>query len=111
MKAYCGRSVDFRDPFAKERYRGWERNHTERYDQFYKGCAVGAQPRPPVNSENFSPERFGPKMDKTKQKVEVAVPPKKENILKRAKASQEKVDTDRAKSAQMEPPVKKVKEE
>ena len=51
------------------------------------------------------------KTDKTKQKVEVAVPPKKDNILKRAKASQEKVDTDRAKSAQMEPPVKKVKEE
>ena len=50
-------------------------------------------------------------MDKTKQKVEVAAPPKKDNILKRAKASQEKVDTDRAKSAQMEPPVKKVKEE
>ncbi|KAM6200296.1 LOW QUALITY PROTEIN: E3 ubiquitin-protein ligase RBBP6-like [Sarcoramphus papa] len=259
MKAYCGRSVDFRDPFAKERYRGWERNYTERYDQFYKGCAVGAQPRPPVKSENFSPERFGPpgtrrenlpyargrredypggqshqkhnragndpqkppgreshgiqdppkseekeveipvgdgkgekhqthrkrrkgdenegfpnaellegrrngepvtaedretdslfmlasrddatpvrdepmeadsiafkpvsakekkekdepkaKMDKTKQKVEVAVPPKKDNILKPAKASQEKVDTDRAKSAQIEPPVKKVKEE
>ena len=51
------------------------------------------------------------KTDKRKQKVEVAVPPKKDNILKRAKASQEKVDTDRAKSAQMEPPVKKVKEE
>ncbi|KAM6193781.1 E3 ubiquitin-protein ligase RBBP6-like, partial [Sarcoramphus papa] len=74
MKAYCGRSVDFRDPFAKERYREWERNYTERYDRFYKGCAVGAQPRPPVKSEKFSPERFGPKMDKTKQKVEVAVP-------------------------------------
>ena len=50
-------------------------------------------------------------MDKTKQKVEVAAPPKKDNILKRAKASQEKVDTDCEKSAQMEPPVKKVKEE
>ena len=59
-KAYCGRSVDFRDPFEKERYREWERNSTERYEQFYKGCAVGAQPRPPVNRENSSPDRFGP---------------------------------------------------
>lgn len=60
MKAYYGRSVDFRDPFEKERYREWERNYREWYEKFYKGYAVGAQPRPPVNRENFSPERFGP---------------------------------------------------
>lgn len=59
MKAYYGRSVDFRDPFEKERYREWERNYREWYEKFYKGYAVGAQPRPPVSRENFSPERFG----------------------------------------------------
>ncbi|NWH48468.1 RBBP6 ligase, partial [Fregata magnificens] len=36
---------------------------------------------------------------------------KKDNIIKLAKASQEKVDTDREESPRMEPPVKKVKEE
>ncbi|NXI67652.1 RBBP6 ligase, partial [Anseranas semipalmata] len=36
---------------------------------------------------------------------------KKDNIIKPAKASQEKVDTDREKSPRIEPPVKKVKEE
>lgn len=260
MKAYYGRSVDFRDPFEKERYREWERNYREWYEKFYKGYAVGAQPRPPVNRENFSPDRFGPpgtrrenspyargrredypggqshrnrnvagtypekpsgreshgikdptkskekevenplgdgkgnkhkkhrkrrkgdenegfpnaellegarkprepaaaedvkteplfmlpsrddatpvrdepmeadsiafkpvsekekkekdkpkaKVDKTKRKVEVAAPPKKETVIKPAKASQEKVDTDREKSPRNEPPVKKVKEE
>lgn len=60
MKAYYGRSIDFRDPFEKERYREWERNYREWYEKFYKDYAVGAQPRPPVNRENFSPDRFGP---------------------------------------------------
>lgn len=260
IKAYYGRSVDFRDPFEKERYREWERNYREWYEKFYKGYAVGAQPRPPVNRENFSPDRFGPpgtrrenspyargrredyaggqshrnrniagnypeklsgreshgikdptkskekevenplgdgkgnkhkkhrkrrkgdenegfptaelldsarkprepgtaedvktdslfmlpsrddatpvrdepmeadsiafkpvsekekkekdkpkaKVDKAKRKAEVAAPPKKDNAIKPAKASQEKVDTDREKSPRIEPPVKKVKEE
>ncbi|NXT44964.1 RBBP6 ligase, partial [Pelecanoides urinatrix] len=260
MKAYYGRSVDFRDPFEKERYREWERNYREWYEKFYKGYAVGAQPRPPVNREDFSPGRFGPpgtrrenspyarghredypggqryrnhniagnnsekpsgseslgikaptkskenevenplgdgkgnkhkkhrkrrkgdenerfpnaellegvkktresitaedikmgslfmlpsrdeatpvrdepteedsiafkpvsekekkgkdkpkaKVDETKQKVEVAVPPKKDNIIKPAKTSQENVDTDCEKSLRMQAPVKKVKEE
>ncbi|KAM6225517.1 LOW QUALITY PROTEIN: E3 ubiquitin-protein ligase RBBP6-like [Spheniscus humboldti] len=257
MKTNYGRSVDLRDPFEKDSYRKWERNYREWYEKFYKGYAVGAQPRPPVNRENSSPERFGPpgtrqeksphargrredypggqshrnrniagnypekpsgsgikgptktkekevenplgddkgnkhkrhrkrrkgdenegfpsaellegarkprepvtaediktdslfmlpsrddatplrdepmeadciafkpvseeekkekdkpkaKIDKTKQKVEVAVPPKKDNIIEPAKASQEKVDANGEKSPRKEPPVKKVKEE
>lgn len=60
MKAYYGRSVDFRDPFEKERYREWERKYREWYEKYYKGYAAGAQPRPSANRENFSPERFLP---------------------------------------------------
>ncbi|KAF6126848.1 RB binding protein 6, ubiquitin ligase [Phyllostomus discolor] len=60
IKAYYGRSVDFRDPFEKERYREWERKYREWYEKYYKGYAAGAQPRPSANRENFSPERFLP---------------------------------------------------
>ncbi|KAM6367545.1 E3 ubiquitin-protein ligase RBBP6-like [Alca torda] len=60
MKAYHGRSADLRDPFEKQRYRERERNYREWYEKFYKGFAVGAQPRPSVNRENISPDRFGP---------------------------------------------------
>ncbi|XP_075029981.1 E3 ubiquitin-protein ligase RBBP6-like [Calonectris borealis] len=60
LKAYSGRSLDFRDPFEKARYREWERNYREWHGKFYKGYVVGAQPHPPVNRENFSPGRFGP---------------------------------------------------
>ncbi|KAM6032620.1 LOW QUALITY PROTEIN: E3 ubiquitin-protein ligase RBBP6-like [Theristicus caerulescens] len=60
VKACYGRSVAFRDPFEKERYREWERNSREWYEKSHKACAVGTQPRPPVNREHFSPERFGP---------------------------------------------------
>lgn len=56
MKAYYGRSVDMRDPFEKERY--WE-TYREWYEKTYKGYAAGTQPRPLLNRENFSPERFG----------------------------------------------------
>ncbi|KAM9258101.1 LOW QUALITY PROTEIN: E3 ubiquitin-protein ligase RBBP6-like [Morus bassanus] len=260
MKAYDGRSVDFRDPFETEGYRERERTSRDQYEKFYKGYAVGSQLPPPGNRENFSPDRFGPpgtrqenspcaqgprddypggqrhrnrntagnypekpcgreshcikdpttakkkevekplgdekgnkhkkhqkrrkgdenegfpnaelsegarkprepataedvkmdslfmlpsrddatpvrdepmeadsvafkpvsekqnkekdkpkaKIDKTKRKAEVAVPPKKDNVIKPAKASQEKVDMDRDKSPRMEPPVKKAKED
>ncbi|KAM6115958.1 LOW QUALITY PROTEIN: E3 ubiquitin-protein ligase RBBP6-like [Phoenicopterus ruber ruber] len=67
MKAYYGRSVDFREPLEKERYREWERNYREWYEKFYKGYAVSAQPRPPVNRHNFSPDSLGP----PKRKAEV----------------------------------------
>ncbi|KAM6032726.1 E3 ubiquitin-protein ligase RBBP6-like [Theristicus caerulescens] len=60
VKACYGRSVAFRDPFEKQRYREWERNSREWYEKFHKAYAVGPQPRPPVKRENFSPERFGP---------------------------------------------------
>ncbi|XP_074994993.1 E3 ubiquitin-protein ligase RBBP6-like [Calonectris borealis] len=60
LKAYYGRSLDFRDPFEKARYRKWERNYREWHGKFYKGYAVGAQPHPPVNRENSSPGRFDP---------------------------------------------------
>lgn len=60
LKAYYGRSVDFRDPFEKERYREWERKYREWYEKYYKGYAAGAQPRPSANREGFSPERFFP---------------------------------------------------
>ncbi|KAF1561680.1 UNVERIFIED_CONTAM: E3 ubiquitin-protein ligase RBBP6, partial [Eudyptes pachyrhynchus] len=60
IKAYYGRSVDFRDPFEKERYREWERKYREWYEKYYKGYAVGAQPRPSANREDFSPERLLP---------------------------------------------------
>lgn len=59
MKAYYGRSVDMRDPFEKERFREWE-TYREWYEKYYKGYTAGAQPRPLLNRENFSPERFGP---------------------------------------------------
>lgn len=59
MKAYYGRSVDMRDPFEKERYREWE-NYRELCEKYYKGYAAGVQPRPLLNRDNFSPERFGP---------------------------------------------------
>ncbi|XP_007652789.1 E3 ubiquitin-protein ligase RBBP6 isoform X5 [Cricetulus griseus] len=60
IKAYYGRSVDFRDPFEKERYREWERKYREWYEKYYKGYAVGTQPRPSANREDFSPERLLP---------------------------------------------------
>uniref|UniRef100_A0ABM5F024 E3 ubiquitin-protein ligase RBBP6 isoform X1 n=2 Tax=Pogona vitticeps TaxID=103695 RepID=A0ABM5F024_9SAUR len=61
MKAYYGRSVEMRDPFEKERYRNWDcyRDWCEKYEKYCKGFAAGAQPRPLLNRENFSPERFG----------------------------------------------------
>ncbi|KAM9227969.1 LOW QUALITY PROTEIN: E3 ubiquitin-protein ligase RBBP6-like [Leptosomus discolor] len=59
MKAYYDRSVDFGDPLEKEQYREWERVYREWYEVCYKGCAVGAQSRPPVNRDR-SPHRFGP---------------------------------------------------
>ncbi|XP_054848345.1 E3 ubiquitin-protein ligase RBBP6 [Eublepharis macularius] len=60
MKAYYGRSVDMRgDPFEKDRFREWE-NYRELCEKYYKGFPAGAQPRPLLNRENFSPERFGP---------------------------------------------------
>ncbi|XP_059688105.1 E3 ubiquitin-protein ligase RBBP6-like [Gavia stellata] len=61
--------------------------------------------------EKKEKDRPEAKTDKTKRKVEVAVPPKTDNIRKPAKASQEKVNTDGDKSPPMEPAVKKVKEE
>ncbi|XP_059690764.1 LOW QUALITY PROTEIN: E3 ubiquitin-protein ligase RBBP6-like [Gavia stellata] len=64
MKAYYGRSVDFRDPFEKERYREWERNYSKWHEKFYKGYTVGTQPpalkRTSLSRENYSPHRFGP---------------------------------------------------
>ncbi|KAL8174950.1 UNVERIFIED_CONTAM: hypothetical protein K2H54_006948 [Gekko kuhli] len=60
VKAYYGRPVDLRgDLFEKDRVRDWEcyRDWCEKY---YKGFPAGAQPRPLLNRENFSPERFGP---------------------------------------------------
>lgn len=61
MKAYYGRPVDLRsvDVFEKDRMRDWEcyRDWCEKY---YKGFPAGAQPRPLLNRENFSPDRFGP---------------------------------------------------
>lgn len=60
MKAYYGRSVDMRDPFEKERYRDWGETYREWYEKYFKGFPAGAQPRPLLNRENFSPERFGP---------------------------------------------------
>ncbi|XP_065514225.1 E3 ubiquitin-protein ligase RBBP6-like [Caloenas nicobarica] len=60
MKAAYGRSVEFQDPFEKQRYREWERNYGEWSGKFDRGCAAGAQPGPPVNRETFSPERFDP---------------------------------------------------
>ncbi|CAO2588209.1 E3 ubiquitin-protein ligase RBBP6 [Lemmus lemmus] len=49
-KDYYRWSVDFRDPFEKERYQEWERKYREWYEQYYKGYAVGA------NREDLSPE-------------------------------------------------------
>ncbi|XP_064296517.1 E3 ubiquitin-protein ligase RBBP6-like [Phalacrocorax carbo] len=59
-KAYEGRSRDWRDPFEKERYRERRGNSRHRSEKFYKGYAVGCQPPPPQNREDFSPGRFGP---------------------------------------------------
>ncbi|KAJ7305937.1 hypothetical protein JRQ81_010303 [Phrynocephalus forsythii] len=58
MKAYYGRSVEMREPFEKERYRNWD-CYREWCEKYCKGFAAGAQPRPLLNRENFSPERFG----------------------------------------------------
>ncbi|XP_071655145.1 E3 ubiquitin-protein ligase RBBP6-like [Patagioenas fasciata] len=60
MKAAYGRSVEFQDPFEKERYREWERNYGEWSGKPDKGCAAGAQPALPPNRGNFFPERFDP---------------------------------------------------
>ncbi|XP_071674222.1 LOW QUALITY PROTEIN: E3 ubiquitin-protein ligase RBBP6-like [Patagioenas fasciata] len=60
MKAAYGRSVEFQDPFEKERYREWERNYGEWSGKSGKGCAAGAQPGLPPNRENFFLERFDP---------------------------------------------------
>lgn len=51
------------------------------------------------------------KTDKTKQKVNVAVPPKNDHIINPATASQERVDTNCEKTPRMEPPAKQVKEQ
>uniref|UniRef100_A0A803TRV2 RB binding protein 6, ubiquitin ligase n=1 Tax=Anolis carolinensis TaxID=28377 RepID=A0A803TRV2_ANOCA len=59
MKAYYGRPVDVRDPYEKERLHNWEIRYRE-WEKYYKGFLPGAQPRPLLNRENFSPERFGP---------------------------------------------------
>ncbi|XP_076772253.1 E3 ubiquitin-protein ligase RBBP6-like [Arvicanthis niloticus] len=52
-KAYYGQSVDFRDPFEKERYQEWERQYRQWYEKYYKGYTVGVQPRPSANREHI----------------------------------------------------------
>ncbi|KAM7324665.1 hypothetical protein ACRRTK_016970 [Alexandromys fortis] len=56
-KDYYRQSVDFRDSFERERYQEWERKYPERYEQYYKGYAVGANrehlpPETPLNIRN-----------------------------------------------------------
>ena len=94
----------------RKRRKGDENDDSKNGDDSM-GTQKGMTFKPVSAKEKKEKDEPKAKTDKRKQKVEVAVPPKKDNILNRAKASQEKVDTDRAKSAQMEPPVKKVKEE
>ncbi|KAM6032600.1 uncharacterized protein LJ206_002270, partial [Theristicus caerulescens] len=67
--------------------------------------------KPVSEKEKQEKEKPKAKLDKTKRKAEVAVLPKRDKIIKPAKASQEKLDTDREESPPMEPAVKKVKEE
>ncbi|KAM6032861.1 LOW QUALITY PROTEIN: E3 ubiquitin-protein ligase RBBP6-like [Theristicus caerulescens] len=67
--------------------------------------------KPVSEKEKQEKEKPKAKLDKTKRKAEVAVLPKRDKIIKPAKASQEKLDTDREESPPMEPAVKKVKGE